>query len=121
MVGPEWLSRGPEVSLRGERLRAIPIEELIWSKLYILQRERSDWNDVFNLIDAQPGAIDWGHLIQQLSDDVPLLSAALLVYGWLAPDRSGDIPGEVWSRLALQPPQRELEGLDGVGAVGLPP
>ncbi|HYF39810.1 MAG TPA: hypothetical protein VD930_08990, partial [Gemmatimonadales bacterium] len=53
VVDDEWLSRGPEVMVRGERLRAIPVEELIWSKLYVLQRERCDWGDVFNLLDAQ--------------------------------------------------------------------
>ena len=104
-VGPEWLTRGPEVSIRGEQLRAIPVEELIWSKLYVLQRERSDWGDVLNLIDSRATAIDWDHLINRLSDDAPLLSAALLVYGWLATDRVNDIPAGVWSRLALAAPR----------------
>lgn len=107
VVDPVWLSRGPEVSVRGECLRAIPIEELIWSKLYVLQRERSDWGDVFNLIDAQASAIGWDHLVHRLADDVPLLAAALLVYGWLAPDRAGHIPARVWSRLALPAPRSD--------------
>jgi hypothetical protein len=107
VVDPVWLSRGPEVSVLGECLRAIPIEELIWSKLYVLQRERSDWGDVLNLIDAQASAIGWDHLVHRLADDVPLLSAALLVYGWLAPDRAAGIPARVWSRLALQTPRND--------------
>lgn len=106
-VDPEWLSRGPEVTLRDERLRAIPIEELVWSKLYIIQRERCDWSDVLNLIDAQADAIDYDRLADRLSEDLPLLSAALLVYGWLAPDRSGDIPADIWSRLALPRPSHD--------------
>jgi hypothetical protein len=105
LVNPEWLGRGPEVSLRGEHLRAIAIEELIWSKLYILQRERSDWSDVLNLIDAQATVIDWDHLSERLADDSSLLSAVLLVYAWLAPDRAPDIPAVAWSRLALPPPR----------------
>jgi len=109
LVDSEWLSRGPEVTVRDECLRAIPIEELIWSKLYILQRERSDWGDVVNLIDACASSIDWDHLINRLADDVPLLSAALLVYGWLAPDRAGNIPARLWSRLALPPPHRNSD------------
>src|SRR5919112_4372474 len=36
-VDEAWLTRGPEISIRGETIRAIPIEELIWSKLYVLQ------------------------------------------------------------------------------------
>lgn len=103
-VDQQWLDRGPEVVIRGEALRAIPIEELIWSKLYVLQRERCDWGDVFKLIDAQPARIDWRHLLDRLADDAPLLAGALEVYAWLAPDRAGRIERRVWDRLGLSYP-----------------
>lgn len=104
-VEPSWLTDGPEVTIRGERLRAIPIEELIWCKLYILQRERSDWCDVFNLIDARAESIKWEHLLARLSDDEPLLAGALSVFGWLAPDRAHDIPEAVWTGLGIRVPK----------------
>jgi hypothetical protein len=100
-VDEEWLARGPEIVIRGEALRAIPIEELIWSKLYVLQRERCDWTDVLKLIDAQAASIDWDHLLDRLADDAPLLAGALEVYSWLAPDRAGQIEQRVWERLRL--------------------
>jgi hypothetical protein len=103
-VDGDWLTRGPELSIRGERLRALPVEELIWSKLYVLQRERSDWPDVLNLIDAQADQIDWSHVIDRLEADSSLLAGALLVYCWLAPDRCREISGEVWKRLDLPKP-----------------
>ena len=104
VVDAHWLRRGPEVAIRGERLRAIPIEELIWSKLYVLQRERSDWGDVLNLIDARAEAVDWDHLIRRLGEDVPLLTGALAVFGWIAPDRVSAIEPSVWTSLGLDPP-----------------
>jgi hypothetical protein len=104
-VDESWLSRGPEVSILGERLRALPVEELIWSKLYVLQRSRCDWIDVLNLIDARAGSIDWDHLLDRLAEDAPLLSGALAVFAWLAPDRAGQIPRPTWSRLGLRPPE----------------
>ena len=103
-VDEHWLARGPEIVIRGEALRAIPIEELIWSKLYVLQRERCDWTDVFKLIDAQTASIDWDHLLDRLADDAPLLAGALEVYRWLAPDRAGQIEHRVWERLQLPYP-----------------
>jgi len=103
-VDEQWLARGPEIVIRGEALRAIPIEELIWSKLYVLQRERCDWTDVFKLIDAQSASIDWDHLLERLADDAPLLAGALEVYSWLAPDRAGQIEQGVWERLQLPYP-----------------
>jgi hypothetical protein len=101
-VDEYWLTRGPEISIRGERLRAIPAEELIWSKLYVLQRERCDWGDVFNLFDARADVLDWDHLLNRLSTDAPLLTGALCVFTWLAPDRARAIPEPVHARLGLR-------------------
>jgi hypothetical protein len=101
-VDEAWLTRGPEVSILGEALRAIPIEELIWSKLYVLQHERCDWTDVFNLLDARLEAIDWDRLLSRLAEDAPLLLGALSVFSWLAPDRASAIPPSVRDRLGLK-------------------
>jgi hypothetical protein len=103
-VDAQWLTRGPEVIIRGERLRALPVEELLWCKLYILQRERCDWTDVFNLLDVRAASIDWNHLLERLGADTPLLAGALAVYAWLAPDRIREIPPAVWTRLGVAPP-----------------
>ena len=104
-VDDEWLNRGPEVTLRGERLRAIPVEELIWSKLYVLQRERCDWADVFNLLDAQVRSIDWERLLNRMAEDQPLLAGALEVFAWLAPERVDEVPATIWTRLGISPPR----------------
>jgi hypothetical protein len=103
-VDPRWLSHGPEVTIRGEQLRAIPIEELIWSKLYVLQRDRSDWGDVLKLIDARASSIEWDHLLFRLGHDTPLLAGALAVLAWLAPERARDIPASVWTRVMPSAP-----------------
>lgn len=103
-VDEHWVTQGPEVAIRGELLSAIPIEELIWSKLYVFQRERCDWIDVFNLMDAQTEAVRWEHLMNQMGEDIPLLTGALAVFSWLAPDRVSSIPPRVWSRAGLRVP-----------------
>src|SRR5437868_3435806 len=47
-----WLTRGPEVRLNGEPVRTVGAEEMLWDKVYILQRDRCDWPDVLNLVYA---------------------------------------------------------------------
>lgn len=106
VVDDDWFTRAPEVTIRDERLRAIPVEELIWSKLYIIQRGRCDWGDVFNLLDAQAPAMDWERLLQRLAEDQPLLAGAMAVFGWLAPDQVAAVPAKVWTRLGLSRPVR---------------
>jgi hypothetical protein len=108
-VDARWMTHGPEVVIRGERLRAIPIEELIWAKLYIIQRTRCDWTDVLNLIDARAEGIEWQHLRARLEPDGSLLAGALSVYGWLAPDRAQNIPQSIWERLGLRLPHASGE------------
>src|SRR5436190_9705134 len=43
LVDPRWLTRGYDVSIYGTRVKVVPPEELIWAKLFVLQRDRSDW------------------------------------------------------------------------------
>lgn len=112
LVDHLWLSRGPLVDIRGELLRAIPIEELIWSKLYVLQRERTDWGDVLNLLAAQGESVDWQHLLSRLDADAPLLAAALSLFAWLDPSRAGGVPGWVWDRLGAAPPSPGAHNVD---------
>jgi hypothetical protein len=102
LVDIAWLTRGPLVELRGEAMRAIPVEELIWCKLYVVQRERCDWGDVLNLIDAQAGRLDWDYLLHRMGEDAPLLSGVLALYRWLSPQRADVIPESIWDRLGVQ-------------------
>jgi hypothetical protein len=100
-VDEGWLLRGPEVKVRGEVLPIVPAEEMIWAKLYVLQRERCDWPDVLNLIYAAGSNLDWQHLLDRLAEDMPLLRGVLSVYAWLCPGRSEELPPWLWERLAL--------------------
>jgi len=80
-------------------LRIVPTEEMIWAKLYVLQRERCDWPDVLNLIYAAGPNLDWQHLLDRLGEDMPLLRGVLSVYTWLCPGRSEELPPWLWQRL----------------------
>jgi hypothetical protein len=103
-VDEAWLTRGPEVTLRGERLRVIPPEEIIWAKLYVFQRDRNDWTDVLNILYNRVQALDWRHLLHRLEDDSRVLAGVLSVFAWLTPTRAQHVPGWVWDRLRLPPP-----------------
>jgi hypothetical protein len=97
-----WMS-GPEVALRGHRVKVLPAEAMLWDKLYIMQRERCDWPDVLNLLYATGAEADWDRLIQRIGDDVPLLAGVLSVFRWLAPERAEEFPAWLWQRVGLPP------------------
>ena len=103
-VDTAWLTRGPEVTIRGERVRVMPAEELIWVKLYILHRDRCDWTDVLNLLYAAGPTLDWEHLLQRVDEDWRLLAGGLSVFAWMCPGRAAALPRWVWERLQLPVP-----------------
>jgi hypothetical protein len=107
-----WLERGPEIRMFGESFRVIPPEELIWSKLYVLQRDRCDWPDIINLIGATGSTLDWNHLLRRVDHDAGLMRGLLAVFSWLSPERAAEFPKWLWKKLDLTPAQR-LEDPEG--------
>jgi hypothetical protein len=84
-VDDAWFQHASKLTIRGERVSMVPPEELLWCKLYIIQRDRCDWTDIFNLVHEHGPQMDWPRLIRRVGEDVPLLRAMLTVYGWLCP------------------------------------
>jgi len=80
----------------------VPIEELIWSKLYVLQFDRSDWPEIVNLIALNPGRIDWERLVSRLGDDVPLLIALLTIAAWVRPDFISRLPAWLAEKIYVE-------------------
>lgn len=106
-VDERWLE-GPEVEAGGERFRLLAPEEEIWSKLYVLQRERCDWMDTLNLIYGVGPELDWRHLIARAAEDAPLLRGVVSIFAWIAPDRARELPEWLWRELEVNAP-----GADG--------
>jgi hypothetical protein len=104
-VDDTWLTAGPTLDVHGEVLRIVPPEEMIWAKLYVLEKDRCDWPDIFNILHAQGERLDWNHLLDRLGGDLPLLQGALAVFAWLGPGSAQKLPAWLWPRLGLAEPQ----------------
>lgn len=102
-----WFERSQPFWLRGRLLAAVPAEELIRVKLYVMQRERCDWVDVLNVIAGTIETIDWRWLVTRMGRDVPLLHAALALFNWMSPNRAASLPAWVREQFAL--PQVDVD------------
>jgi hypothetical protein len=100
----QWFEHAPAATVRGEALKVVPMEEFLWCKLYIMQRDHCDWTDVFNLIYAVGRDLDWEHLLERLEEDRPLLKGLLTVYGWLCPEQARELPQSIRDELGLPEP-----------------
>jgi hypothetical protein len=110
-IDQRWLSCGARVNVNGEHLRVLPVEELIWDKLYVLQRDRCDWPEVMKLLYAVGPGLCWEQLFARVGNDLPLLAAALTIFRWMCPGRAEEFPAWVWQRVdgVLPPPGRGCE------------
>lgn len=103
-VDEAWLTRGPLIDIHGTRIRLIGAEELIWAKMYIVQRDRCDWPDVVKLLEVLGPRLDWDYLLQRVGEDMALLGAAVSLFGWLCPVRARELPPWIWSWLGIAVP-----------------
>ncbi len=103
-VDMRWLDAGPTIEMFGQEVRVIPPEELIWSKLYVLQKDRCDWPDIINLIQVCGPSLDWDHLLARVGADRPLVKGILSVFSWVSPARAASIPRRVWASFGLPSP-----------------
>jgi len=98
VVDERWFRHSRAISCADTVLRIVPPEELIWAKLFVVQRDRCDWPDLLNLLFYTGATLDWDRLAARLGPDRPLLDALLAVFGWLCPGRpvASELPcGEI--------------------------
>ena len=103
-VDEAWLTLGPEVTVHGDTVRLVPPEEMIWSKIHVVQRERCDFPDIINMLYACGTSLDWTRLIQRLDGEARLLASVVVLFSWLAPGRARRFPEWIWPKLGIERP-----------------
>ena len=110
-VDDEWFVYSVEEEIFGRPVRLIPPEEMIWSKAFIMERERFDGADVAHILRASAERIDWTRLVARFGDYWRVLMAHLVLFGFIYPGERHRIPPGVLSELAsrlqqeLAPPE----------------
>ncbi|MCU0951214.1 MAG: nucleotidyltransferase family protein [Burkholderiaceae bacterium] len=107
-VERRWLTGGTRATLgEGDGAEALPLlapEEMLWSKLHVVQRDRCDWPDLLNLVYTTGPHLHWARLLHLAAGDERLLGSLLMLFSWIAPRRAQALPDWLWPRLGLQPP-----------------
>lgn len=98
-VDDAWFARAGEAEVLGERVRLVPSEESLWSKAFVMERERFDGADVAHLILACGPDLDWRHLVDRFGPHYRVLLAHLILFGFIYPSRRDRIPAAVIEEL----------------------
>ncbi len=113
-VDDEWFASAPEAEVMGLQVKLSPVEEIIWSKAFVMERERYDGADVAHLLHVSAGSIDWQRLIRRFADHWQVLFSHLILFDYIYPSKRDLIPAWVREHLLAraqttpQPPQAQL-------------
>jgi hypothetical protein len=110
-IDERWYERSRPGILAITPVRVAPPEDLIWHRLYVSERHRSDMADVQHLILARGGELDWEHLLMRVGDDWRLLLAQIHMFDFTYPGRRQNVPRWVRERLA----EHASEEIDKLG------
>ncbi len=91
-VDEHWFSRAREAKVLGVPSLIAPVEEIIWSKAFVQERERYDGADVHHLIRFCSEFIDWNHLMMRFEPHQEVLLAHLVNYRFAVPGEREKVP-----------------------------
>jgi hypothetical protein len=99
-VDDAWFNHAVDTELLGIPVRLCPPEEIIWSKGYVLERERFDGADVAHLLRTRGPDLDWPRLLRRFAGHWRVLLAHLVLFGFVYPGERDKVPAWVIRELS---------------------
>jgi hypothetical protein len=118
-VDDEWFAHAKRADVLGLSLAVCPPEEALWSKAFVMERERYDGADIAHIIKAQAERLDWARLRRRFGERWRVLLAHLILFGFIYPSDRGRVPAELmeeligWLRAEEAPPRQPLRICNG--------
>jgi hypothetical protein len=91
-VDDVWFEKSRQAEILGRTIRTVPPEELTWTKLFIMERERYDGADVAHLLYAASADFDWRRLRDRVGPHWRVLLSHLILFGFIYPSEQARIP-----------------------------
>ncbi len=113
-VDEEWFKHASEGEVLGLHVRLAPAEEVLWSKAFVMERERYDGADVIHILRSRAERLDWDRLLVRFGERWRILLVNLVLFGFVYPGERDRIPPRVM-QLLLQRAASEVETSADVG------
>lgn len=91
-VDEQWFRHAVDEELLGVPVRLIPVEEMIWSKAFVMERERYDGADIAHLLRARASQLDWPRLVRRFGPHWRVLLSHLVLFGFVYPGHRREVP-----------------------------
>jgi hypothetical protein len=115
-VDDGWFEHSKVREVLTVRVKIAPAEETIWSKAFVMERERYDGADVSHLILALGERLDWQRLLDRFGPHWRVLLAHLILFGFIFPSARTRVPDWVMQEL-LRRAQGEVREADSADPV----
>jgi hypothetical protein len=99
LVDDDWFRYAVEETVLDRPVRVIPAEEMIWSKSFIMERERYDGADVAHIVRACADTLDWPRLVRRFDSHWRVLLHHLVLFGFIYPSERARVPAAVMREL----------------------
>ncbi|MDY7228981.1 nucleotidyltransferase [Hyalangium rubrum] len=99
MVDDAWLKHGEEGEVLGQPCLIAPVEEIIWSKAFVLERDRFDGAELNHLLLAAGERLDWKRLLQRFDRYWEVLLGHLMFFRFAYPSDRENVPA--WVMMGL--------------------
>lgn len=98
-VDDTWIKNSPTTIMLGSEVRLVPVEEMIWSKIFSQERTHFDGADVNHMILKMGEEMDWRRLVLRMEAHWEILLSALINFRFVYPSNKECIPHWVMEEL----------------------
>jgi hypothetical protein len=115
-VDDDWLAHGVPSLILDVPVHLVAAEEMIWSKAFVMERERFDGGDIAHILRFSGASLDWGRLLRRFGQQSPVLLAHLVLFQFIYPTHRHQVPDwvmdELWhsARTAQAPTAKVCRG-----------
>ena len=98
-VDDEWFDHSIADEVLSLPVALIPPEEMLWSKAFVMERERYDGADITHLLRTRAADLDWTRLLRHFGEHWPVLLSHLVLFGYVYPAAARRVPPWVMEEL----------------------
>lgn len=98
-VDDAWFEHAAQAEVLDVPVRISPVEEMIWSKAFVMERERYDGADIAHLIRTRGARIDWQRLLRRFNSHWRVLLNHLVLFGFIYPAHRDLVPAGLMDEL----------------------
>jgi hypothetical protein len=98
-VDQAWFDHAAEAEVLGIPTKICPVEEMIWSKAFIMEKERFDGADIVHLVRSCGSRLDWPRLLRRFDAHWRILLSHLVLFGFVYPGHRDLVPSWVMDEL----------------------